>query len=220
MSTPPETRRSMKDLLLVPAGKFFFKYRNFLFPVVFAPVALLVPPRVDPAHPAQDWITDAIGLAIVLGGQGLRALVIGLAYIHRGGKNKQVYASTLVKEGLFAHSRNPLYLGNLMIVFGLVVIHHHPLVYAVVLPFFLYAYFAIVAAEEAYLLDRFGAEYAEYCRTVPRFLLRLTAALLILSGSVLAGEIADPNVVWLYLGNCSVSTRYPRSFSDCTRRPA
>jgi len=29
----------------------------------------------------------------------------------------------------------------------------------------------------------------------PRFLLRLSAALLILSGSVLAGEIADPNVV-------------------------
>ena len=29
----------------------------------------------------------------------------------------------------------------------------------------------------------------------PRFLLRLSAALLILSGSVLAGEVADPNVV-------------------------
>jgi hypothetical protein len=99
--------------------------------------------------------------------------VIGLAYIQRGGRDKQVYAEDLVQTGIFAHSRNPLYLGNLLIVVGLVLVHGGRWMYLVVLPFFLLVYVAIVAAEEEYLLGRFGARYADYCRRVPRFRLRL-----------------------------------------------
>jgi hypothetical protein len=45
------------------------------------------------------------------------------------------------------------------------------LCYLAGIPFFAFAYLAIVAAEEEYLLRSFGKEYEEYCRRVPRFLL-------------------------------------------------
>ena len=159
--------------LLVRLGRFFFKFRDYLFPLVFLPIAIGTNPRVYPGDPRIVFSMDVLGIAIVCAGQGLRAVVIGLAYIQRGGRNKQIYASSLVQEGIFAHSRNPLYLGNLMIVVGLAIIHNGPLMYAIALPFFFLVYISIVAAEELYLREQFGAEYDEYCRRVPRFVPRL-----------------------------------------------
>jgi protein-S-isoprenylcysteine O-methyltransferase Ste14 len=42
--------------------------------------------------------------------------------------------------------------------------------YLLVLPLVSYGYVAIVAAEEAFLGEKFGAEYAQYCRRVNRWL--------------------------------------------------
>ena len=100
----------------------------------------------------------------------LRVLVIGLVYITRGGQNRQVWANSLVDGGMFAHSRNPLYVGNLLIILGLALVHNGWAMYFVALPVFLFVYAAIVSAEEEYLNARFGDAYAEYCRRVPRWL--------------------------------------------------
>jgi protein-S-isoprenylcysteine O-methyltransferase Ste14 len=164
---------------LIRAGQFFFKYRDLLFPLVFLPLALFTPPDTLLGDPLVDY---ALGVLVVLAGQGLRSLVIGLAYIRRGGKNKQIYADDLVQTGFFAHSRNPLYVGNLLIIVGLVLIHGGPWMYLVVLPFFVFVYIAIVAAEELYHSNHFGPAYAEYCRRVPRFLPRLKGLLTTIRG--------------------------------------
>ena len=156
------------------AGQFFFKYRNYLFPLVFVPVALGTKPRMlfqDPR--AGEWLEIA-GLALLALGQGLRALVIGLSHIQRGGRKKQIHAPALLEDGLFAHSRNPLYLGNMLIVLGLAVVHNGVWMYVVLLPFFVFVYASIVAAEESYLREQFGTEYALYCARVPRFVPHLT----------------------------------------------
>lgn len=157
---------------LLPPGHFFFKYRDFLFPAVFFGLAALSRPRLFLGSRAWDLALDALGIAVALAGQWLRAAVIGYAYVRRGGKNKQVYADSLVQEGFFAHSRNPLYVGNFLALVGFSLIYNSPLVLAVGIPFFVFAYLAIVAAEEDYLRKHFGAEYDDYCRRVSRFLLR------------------------------------------------
>lgn len=159
---------------LIRVGQFFFKYRDLLFPLVFVPLALGTRPHKFLGDPRADVYLQVAGVLLVVGGQGLRSLVIGLAYIVRGGKNKEIYAKKLVQNGIFAHSRNPLYLGNLLIVTGLVLIHNGLWMYVIALPFYYFVYIAIVAAEEQYLLGHFGAEYADYCRRVPRFFLRLS----------------------------------------------
>jgi protein-S-isoprenylcysteine O-methyltransferase Ste14 len=159
---------------LVRLGSFFFKYRNGLFPVVFLGLALLDRHHLAGGSWRTDHLVDAIGILIALAGQLLRAVTIGFAYIRRGGLQKKVYADRLVQEGMFAHSRNPLYVGNFLGLLGFMIVYHGPWVYAIGIPFFALAYRAIVAAEEDFLGRKFGAEFAAYCRRVPRFLPRFS----------------------------------------------
>jgi protein-S-isoprenylcysteine O-methyltransferase Ste14 len=151
--------------MMVTLGNFLFRYRNGLFPVAYGLLIL-------DSHRVFDHTLSAalIGFVVAALGQLLRALTVGLVYIVRGGRHRRVYASQLVTEGVFAHCRNPLYVGNLLIIAGVAIAADSLLFAAVGIPFFFIAYRAIVAAEEAYLRDRFGREYEEYCSKVNRFI--------------------------------------------------
>lgn len=156
---------------LLGCGNFFFRHRNAAFPIVLLALLVLSPPR-----PLRNWridrLVDALGIAMVIFGHALRALVVGLAYIRRGGKGGKVHADTLVVDGVFAHSRNPLYVGNILVLLGIMVVANSPLLTFVGAPFFAFAYASIVFAEENYLGRKFGREYEQYKRNVPRFLPR------------------------------------------------
>lgn len=155
--------------VLLGSGAFFFRYRDALFPVVFLALVAVSPPATALGRLMPHRVVDALGFALALTGQLLRILVIGLAYIRRGGLDRRVHADTLVVEGFFAHSRNPLYFGNFLALAGFSLIHDSLLSILVGLTFFAYAYLSIVVAEEDFLGRRFGAAYQDYCRRVPRF---------------------------------------------------
>lgn len=159
--------------LLVRYGNFLFRYRNALFPVVLLTLIVAFPPEYPRGSERLDNLLDIAGVLVALAGQALRFAVIGYVYIARGGKNQQVYADGLVTEGFFAHSRNPLYLGNILVLLGLFIIHNNGWVYLIGVPFFLIGYAAIVAAEEAYLRGKFGPGYDAYAAAVPRWIPRL-----------------------------------------------
>jgi protein-S-isoprenylcysteine O-methyltransferase Ste14 len=155
---------------LLRSGDFFFRRRNAVFPIVLGALFLIFRPQPFLGDPAADRWLDLAGLVVALAGQGLRVWVIGLAYIKRGGLNKQVYADRLVTNGMFAICRNPLYVGNALILAGLLIVHGHPLVWLFGALFFGFAYVSIVAAEEGFLAAKFGPDYAAYCARVNRWL--------------------------------------------------
>jgi protein-S-isoprenylcysteine O-methyltransferase Ste14 len=158
---------------LVRFGNFLFRYRDALFPAVLLLLFLGSRPQYPRGSERLDNLLDALGVTVALTGQLLRLLAIGYVYIIRGGQNRRVYAKGLVTEGFFAHSRNPLYVGNLLVLLGLFLIHNNPWVYGLGIPFFLLSYAAIVVAEEAYLRGKFSLEYEAYARAVPRWLPRV-----------------------------------------------
>jgi protein-S-isoprenylcysteine O-methyltransferase Ste14 len=153
---------------MVSIGNFFFHYRNALFPLVH--LLVLVP---SPSLLPNDRVALIAGILLSLLGQGLRALTIGLVYIRRGGKNRRVYAIDLVQDGMFAHCRNPLYDGNILIVLGIGIAVNSLLFLTFGGAFFIFAYFCIVMAEEEFLRNKFGPAYDDYCRRVPRFRIRV-----------------------------------------------
>jgi len=159
-----------RDPWIVLAGHRFFGARNYLFPLVFVGVALASTPMPFLGSERTDRWMDLAGLLVALAGQALRVVVIGLAYIRRGGKDGKIYADTLVVEGFFAHSRNPLYLGNMMVFAGLLIALNSPVGWLVGAPFYLFAYHAITRAEESFLGRKFGAAYEDYKGRVNRFL--------------------------------------------------
>jgi protein-S-isoprenylcysteine O-methyltransferase Ste14 len=169
----------MPAKLTAACGAFFFRYRNLAFPLVLVLLVWTLPPRYAGGSRAADLWLDGLGLLVLLAGQALRAAVIGFAYIKRGGLNKRVHADRLVTTGFFGVCRNPLYLGNFLILAGLLTVHHNPAAYLLGLGFFGLAYASIVQVEEAFLRARFGADYDAYCQAVPRWwpdLRRLPAA--------------------------------------------
>ena len=163
----PESPRTRP---LIAAGQFFFKHRNLISPLVVLALVLAFRPGQFRGDKQWDRAVILAGVALALGGQILRITVIGYAYIKRGGKDKEVYADRLVQEGFFAHCRNPLYVGNLMVLAGVMIVYNCPWVYLIGGFFFLFLYLTIVMAEEDYLGRKFGDEYAGYCRRVNRFL--------------------------------------------------
>jgi len=161
---------------MISIGNFFFKYRNLVFPIfastIFIPSPILF---TEGIFGANYYLYPLIlGLIIALSGQVIRAATIGLKYIRRGGKNKQVYAETLVTEGIFEHCRNPLYVGNIMMLTGVGLISNSLIFMVIVVPVFCFIYQAIVLAEENYLRGKFGADYDLYCQRVNRWIPNLT----------------------------------------------
>jgi protein-S-isoprenylcysteine O-methyltransferase Ste14 len=166
----PAARRGALHRGFIRVGNLLFSTRNALFPLAFVAVALMSPPRAPLGGERADLALDALGIGVALAGQALRAAVIGLAYIRRGGKDRRIHADHLVTDGLFAHSRNPLYLGNLLVFVGLFMVLNTLPGYLVGVPLFYLAYLAITLAEEEFLERRFGPPYVEYCRRVNRFI--------------------------------------------------
>jgi protein-S-isoprenylcysteine O-methyltransferase Ste14 len=156
--------------LLERWGTFLFKYRDAVFPAVILAIIVVTRPRFPSGSRSADLWLNLLGILVAFSGQALRIAVIGYRYIVRGGKNRRVHAEDLVTDGFFALSRNPLYVGNILVLFGLFIIWNTPLLYLIGVPFVLLGYMGIVAAEEAFLRRKFGADYDEYCRTTNRWI--------------------------------------------------
>lgn len=151
--------------MMVRIGNFLFHYRNGLFPLVYLLIFLN-----GPAAFSDPRLALLIGGLVALTGQVLRGVTVGLDYIVRGGRNRQVYADRLVQGGIFAHCRNPLYVGNYLILVGVGIGSNSLLFLTIGLPFFLFAYWGIIAAEEAFLRGKFGDDFTKYCGRVNRLL--------------------------------------------------
>lgn len=156
--------------MFVNLGKFFFKYRNGLFPAIYLLLVLFTNPGLFLGDAHLDGFISAAGILIALAGETFRIIVIGFAYIRRGGKDGKVYADSLVQSGFFAHVRNPMYVGNYLIMLGSVMLYGSIWAYMFVLPFFTLVYYSIVRNEEDYLKRKFGREFEEYSKNVNRFI--------------------------------------------------
>ncbi len=157
---------------MISIGNFFFKYRNWLFIVLYLLLFVPSPALFSESVFGPNYFLYPIilGLIITVTGQLIRGATIGLAYIVRGGKEGKVYADELVTGGIFNHCRNPLYVGNILMLLGVGVLSNSLLYVAVIMPLFLFIYQAIVLAEENFLRNKFKASFDNYCRRVNRWI--------------------------------------------------
>lgn len=157
---------------MIRIGNFFFNYRNLVF--IFLYLALFIPsPELFSSEIFGEdyyWWPITLGLFVTISGQLIRGATIGLAYIIRGGKDGKVYAEDLVTGGIFQHCRNPLYVGNILMLTGVGILSNSLLYMVIFIPFFLFVYHAIVLAEENFLRGKFGVAYDNYTKNVNRWI--------------------------------------------------
>jgi protein-S-isoprenylcysteine O-methyltransferase Ste14 len=116
--------------------------------------------RCAPHPAAMAW-----SLVLVLPGLWLRGYAAG--YVK---KNRE-----LTMTGPYAHTRNPLYLGSMLIAAGFAVALLSWPVALLLACGFAVIYVPVIASEERFLRATFP-EFEAYCRRVPRLIPRLTPA--------------------------------------------
>ena len=111
------------------------------------------------------WGTMAASLVLVVPGLWLRGYASG--YVKKNAE--------LATTGPYAYTRNPLYLGSMLIAFGFAAAAWNLLILVVLAGLFAAIYIPTILGEEAYLREHF-AGFEAYSNAVPRLLPRLTAA--------------------------------------------
>ena len=109
------------------------------------------------------WRSLMLGAIGVLAGLFIRALASGHVR-----KNE-----ALATSGPYAYTRNPLYLGSLVMGLGFCVAARSWWVGAALVLLFVAIYLPVIRDEEAFLRGKFP-EFEEYARRVPRMVPRLT----------------------------------------------
>ena len=123
----------------------------------------------------------AIGVPLSLLGLALRAWAAGCL-----AKNRQ-----LATGGPYAYTRNPLYIGTLLVAAGLAIASRSAGLAALFIVVFLLVYLPVIQNEEQHLRKIFP-EYAAYADRVPALFPRWTGA---------GGNISNPFRATLYLTN-------------------
>lgn len=77
--------------------------------------------------------------------------------------------NAIVTTGLFAHARNPVYLGGLIAILGLALMLGSDWMVILIAPAVLVLHYGVVLREERYLEAKFGAPYLAYKQSVPRY---------------------------------------------------
>jgi protein-S-isoprenylcysteine O-methyltransferase Ste14 len=78
--------------------------------------------------------------------------------------------SQVVKTGVFAISRNPLYLGSVIVLLGIALAMNILWALVTLLASMIVCHYVLINPEEKYLAGKFGKEYEDYTATVHRWL--------------------------------------------------
>lgn len=154
---------------LASAGRKLFPLRLLVGLTVLAGALELLSPT--PFFDPHYRLIHLLAMLLITAGLGLRAWGAGSAGFHT--RTARIEAPKLITGGAFAHLRNPIYGGSICIGVGMSTLIGDPKAFLFSAIAFGFLYFAIVPAEEEYLLQRFGADYLRYRSSVPRLLPRL-----------------------------------------------
>lgn len=114
----------------------------------------------------QDWLVFPVGCAVFLA--GLLVRVWAQTHLHHRLKVEM----NLTTTGPYRYMRNPLYIGNTLLLVGLCVLMRLPWMVPVALVYCALVYTLVVRDEEGRLESEYGAHYEEYKRQVPRWMPR------------------------------------------------
>jgi protein-S-isoprenylcysteine O-methyltransferase Ste14 len=131
------------------------------------------------------WLAQPTGrtmlasLLLVVPGVWLRAYAAG--YVRKNAE--------LTRTGPYGYTRNPLYLGSMMIAFGFAAAAGSWVILVALAVLFAAIYLPTIQSEEAFLREHF-ADFDDYAAKVPRLLPRLTAAAFPDSGNASGGRFS------------------------------
>lgn len=157
----------------IELGNWLFRWRGYV-PLIF--LIILVCSFYEFFYLKNshtfDLIWEFFCLSISLLGLFIRAYVIAHVPKNTSGRNTKIgqIADTLNTRGMYSISRNPLYLGNFFMMFGITLFVHLWWISLLFIFYFWIYYEKIIYAEESFLVKKFGNIYIEYANKTPIFI--------------------------------------------------
>lgn len=144
-------------------------------PPLIVLVTVLAALLLDYMLPRNYFATMAPLFRYVSGGIALAAGLVMLgsaaSRFREEGTNIPTWepALALVTDGIYARTRNPIYVAFIWVLIGLSLLFTSGWLLNLLIPFALVMHFGVVLPEEQYLQQRFGAAYTGYKARVPRY---------------------------------------------------
>jgi len=151
-------------------------FKNLIFTILLpGVVAIVLPYRIgikDKVLPVQFWNFFQYGglLLVFVGSVMLLSCIVNFAFKGKGTLSPAFPAKKLVTTGLYCYSRNPMYIGVMLVLAGemLFVLSLSLLIYSIIV--FACFHTFIILHEEPRLRRVFGAEYENYTKKVRRWI--------------------------------------------------
>ena len=111
---------------------------------------------------------------------GLIGLIVSLIFFYSGFNLFKSYkedpnpasdTNRLIKTGIFAYTRNPIYLAFVLFNFSMFLVFENVMYLLSSLGLFIWLNNYVIKVEEDYLKNKFGDEFVRYCGAVKRWLI-------------------------------------------------
>jgi protein-S-isoprenylcysteine O-methyltransferase Ste14 len=145
-------------------GNLLFRYRGYQFFIYFIAAFL---GWKHSFITKDNFYYELICLVITILGMLIRAFTVGYVSIGTSGRNcHEQEAEELNTTGLYSIVRNPLYIGNYFIFLGVVMLTQDLRTTLIISIVYWIFYTPIILTEEAFLLEKFKAQYLNYTKEV------------------------------------------------------
>jgi protein-S-isoprenylcysteine O-methyltransferase Ste14 len=158
-------------------GNWLFRWRSYL-PLLIVPLFFmaLYGSRSDAQEPSGTAVRfwEAFCFLLSLLGFAIRCATVAFVPSGTSGRNtREQIASVLNTTGIYSVVRHPLYLGNLIMIFGLLLFIRVWWFALIGASLFWVYYERIAFAEEEFLRNKFGDAYLDWATKTPAFIPRL-----------------------------------------------
>jgi protein-S-isoprenylcysteine O-methyltransferase Ste14 len=118
----------------------------------------------------EQWLQNVLGGLLITAGGAISSSAF--KRFMRAGTNipTPLPATALVTEGIYAMSRNPIYVSMSLIHAGVAVAADNIWLLGLLIPLLIIMRYGVIGREEAYLEDKFGEDYVAYKSRVRRWL--------------------------------------------------
>ena len=155
----------------------FFKSPYWLWlppPLIMAITALLMWFSSQSGRVGQVSFSGQLAVAVTLGLVGILFMLLAAQAMHQARTTLLPFdpslARVLVTRGVFRYSRNPIYLGDALLLLAWAIWLGNGLALLMWPLFIGYMTLVQIRAEERALQHKFGADFTQYCQQVRRWL--------------------------------------------------
>lgn len=162
-----------KNKKIAEQGAFLFRWRSYLPLLLILPglAALPVGSVIEQKYGdsfEEMWVI--MGFVISLIGLAVRWFTVGFVPAGTSGRNtKTQRAEALNTDGMYSVCKNPLYLGNFIVLFGILISIKSWWLLILGCGAYYFYIKRIIATEEDFLIEKYGKIYTDWADKTPAF---------------------------------------------------